>query len=140
MARNNVAENAEYRRNYRRLKSQVWEIERRVGSYGNAVGNAIYRLVRERFGSRATEIGDADIEAAVEFVRALDRLVSDVASAAQLMSEHAEQERQREARAQRQDDWEDMMRSLRRLTPPHSKAPQLRLVPDCGRDLRGNGE
>lgn len=134
MARHNVAENAEYRRNYKRLKYQVWEIQQSFSPGGGAIGDAIYRLVRERFGSRATEIGDADIEAAAEFVKALARLAGAVRSGTQHMIEE-EQKRQQQSRAQRRDDWMSVVQMLQGSTRPQREAPQLRLVPDCGRDL-----
>lgn len=150
MARKNVAEKAAQRRNYRKLQDRLYEIAEPYGlRYKSTILGLMYRLVRERFGCRATEIRDGEIEAALAFVHDLHCLVEIGKgwreTAAREDSAHALERRWREAQA-REDPADARARreasdaAMRWLAQRIQGRPTLQLVPDCGRDLGRRGE
>lgn len=125
MASRNVAEDASHRRNYAKLKQEVWAIDREFLHGG--FSKDVFRMIRARFGCRATEISDAYIDDALAFVKDLATLIS----RAKYTAQDDLKAQAREASAARLDSiWAELSKPLRRR-----ETPALRLVPDCGRDL-----
>lgn len=130
----NAARQAEHRRNYRRLRKKVWETASDCHDMDNSISCNIFSLVRERFGCRATEIDDRNIEAALAFVGRLRRLAFNVMISSE-MNWGAARPREQQPSNGHGEWFNNLVREMQEIADRPCGTPALRLIPDCGRDL-----